>query len=146
YTVVIGVALTVALTTLIDPAKGLEGIGTSPVLLFFAFLFTLFPFYHGALRHLDDAYLENQNPNIKDAALIFDFILLFLHALVFVVLALLLHKPANFAWTLTVLMGMDVVWGIFVNFGSSTKTNELAPEARWAIINACFVLAALFFL
>ncbi|MBK9067349.1 MAG: hypothetical protein IPL76_10780 [Gemmatimonadetes bacterium] len=52
---------------------------------------TLFPFYHGALRHLDDAYLENENHHIKRGALIFDFLLLFLHAMCFVVLALLIQ-------------------------------------------------------
>ena len=142
YTVVIGVALSLAVVTLIEPTRGLASVTLAPVLLFVAFIATLFPFYHGALRHLDDAYIENENPNIKDGALVIDFILLFFHGLAFVVLSLLLGKPAHFAWVLTVLIFIDVVWGIFAHFASSSGT----AEWRWTIINVIFVGAAIWYL
>lgn len=138
YTVIIGVALTFAVSGLIDPAKGLEGLTLTSCLLFVAFSATLVPFYHGALRHLDDAFIEGSSKHIKDGALIVDIGLLFLHALVFVVLALLLKKPGHFAWTLSALLGVDVVWGVFAYFGSSSKSED-AAEWKWMIINLVFV-------
>jgi len=139
YTVVIGVALSLAVVGLVDPQKGLQSVTLSSALLFLSFVVTLFPFYHGALRHLDDAYLENENSHIKDGALVVDFMLLFFHGLGFVILSLLLQNPAHFAWVLIVLLGIDVVWGVFVHFGSSSISN-LSAEAKWTLINLIFVL------
>jgi len=121
YTVVIGVALSLSLVTLIDPEEGLKSVSLSPMLLFLAFILTLFPFYHGAHRHISDAYIESHNSHIRDGALLFDFFLLFFHGIAFVVLALLLSKPSNFVWVLIVLFAIDVIWGLFVYFGSSSK-------------------------
>lgn len=145
YTVVIGVALSLAVVGLIDVHTGLESITGSSVLLFVAFIATLFPFYHGALRHLDDAYLENDNAHIKDGALVIDFILLFLHALAFVVLSLLLNRPTHFAWVLVALLAVDVVWAVFTHFGSSSLST-LTAESKWAIINIVFVGAGAWYL
>lgn len=145
YTVVIGVALSLAVVSLIDVKKGLEIVTLSSTLLFIAFIATLFPFYHGALRHLDDAYIENDNAHIKDGALVLDFILLFLHALAFVVLALLLKKPGHFIWVLTVLLAIDVLWGLFAHFASSSK-GHFTPESKWGIINFVFVGFSLWYL
>src|SRR5207253_2832610 len=119
YTVVIGVALSLAVVSLIDLNKGLDVITLPSTLLFIAFIATLFPFYHGALRHLDDAYIENDDRRIKDGALVLDFVLLFLHAVAFVVLSLLLKKPGQFAWVLAVVLSIDVIWGVFAHFASS---------------------------
>lgn len=97
YTVVIGVALSSSILKLIDPNQGLSSLTVTSTLLFLAFICTLFPFYHGALRHLDDAYIENDSDHIKDGALILDFLLLFFHGMAFVVLSLMLTKPGDFA-------------------------------------------------
>jgi hypothetical protein len=145
YTVIIGVALSSAVFGLIDPSEGLESVTLPTTLLFVAFVATLFPFYHGALRHLDDAYLENDNPHIKDGALVVDFVLLFLHALAFVVLSRLLKSPGHFAWVLIGVLAIDVVWGAFAHFGSSSKGATTA-ESKWALINFVFVGAALIYL
>ena len=145
YTVVIGVALSLAVVRLIDVNKGLEVITLPSALLFIAFIVTLFPFYHGALRHLDDAYIENDNQNIKDGALVLDFVLLFLHALAFVVLSLLLRRPGHFAWVLVILLSIDVIWGVFAHFASSSKSG-LTVESKWSIINFIFVGSAIWYL
>lgn len=145
YTVVIGVALSLAVVGLIDPQKGLDSVTLASTMLFVAFISTLFPFYHGALRHLDDAYVENENEHIKDGALVIDFILLFFHALAFVFLALLLKRPGHFAWVLTILLSIDVVWGVFAHFASSSKTS-LTAELKWTIINFVFVALAISYL
>jgi len=138
YTVVIGVALSLAVVQLINVNVGLKAITIPLLLLFAAFVATLFPFYHGALRHLDDAYIENDNNNIKDGALVIDFILLFIHGLAFVVLSLLLAKPSEFAWVLLGLLSIDVIWGLFTHFAATTM-RTLTAELKWSIINFAFV-------
>jgi len=145
YTVVIGVALSVSVLTLIDPKTGLSAVTGGSVLLFGAFVATLLPFYHGALRHLDDAYLESDSTQIKDGALIFDFLLLFFHAMVFVVLALLIHRPVDFAWLLIALLLVDIIWAIFAHFGSSAAAPGGA-EGKWGLINFGFVGVAVVYL
>ncbi len=147
YTVVIGVALSLAVVGVIDTNSGLQSVTLSRSLLFFAFLVTLLPFYHGALRHLDDAYLENDSTvPVKDGALIVDFLLLFFHALAFVVLSLLLKNPGHFAWALTVVLTIDVLWGTFAHFTAKHSIGATGPPAesasapgKWAIINFIFV-------
>jgi len=143
--VIIGVALSLAVVTLVDSVKGLESVTLNSLLLFIAFIATLFPFYHGALRHLDDAYIENENQHIKDGALVVDFLLLFFHALGFVVLSLLLKKPGHFAWVLVALLAIDVIWGVFAHFASSSM-HGLSAESKWTIINFVFVGAAVWYL
>lgn len=138
YTVVIGAALSVAVTGVIDTTKGLEAATSTSVCLFVAFLATLFPFVHGAVRHLDDAYLENPNGHIKDGALVIDFVLLFFHALAFLVLSLLLKKPNHFAWGLMVVLSIDVIWGAFTHFAASSRQAGGA-EGKWTVINLIVV-------
>jgi hypothetical protein len=145
YTVVIGVALSVAVFGVVGSENGLLGVSAHSVFLFIGFIATLFPFYHGALRHLYDAYLEKSNVHIRPAAVFPDFILLFLHALAFVVLALLLDKPNQFLWVLNCILVIDVAWACFVYFGASSK-DTISPEGRWAVINFAFVVLALFYL
>lgn len=138
YTVVIGVALSLAVARLVNGDAGLMATKVASLLLFAAFIATLFPFYHGAMRHLDDAYIENDNENIKDGALVLDFILLFVHGLVFVVLALLISKPNQFAWVLISLLTVDWLWGFFAHFAASSAMG-LSAELKWSIINILFV-------
>lgn len=148
YTVVIGVALAYAVRGVVNSSIIENAINWSSVLLFLGFISTLFPFFHGALRHLDDAYIENNNRHISHAALIIDFILLFLHALSFVVLSLLITHPTHFILVLIGILSIDVLWGGFATFASSTKATgqRLRAEAKWAIINLAFVLASLWYL
>jgi len=153
YTVIIGAALSLAVKTLVGENNGLDGVSASSALVFAAFIFMLIPFYHGALRHLDDAYIESDR-QIKDPALMLDFFLLFLHGIVFVFLSLLLKSPSNFAWLLVGVLAIDVVWGAFVGFfGSSTQTlvdgeakKPVSAESRWAIINALFIAIVVMYL
>jgi hypothetical protein len=145
YTVVIGVGLSFAVYGVVGSDNGLLGVSAHSVCLFVAFVATLFPFYHGALRHLYDAYLEQSNEHIRPAAVFPDFILLFLHALAFVVLALLLDKPGQFLWVLDAVLAIDVLWAAFTYFGASSKRG-VSAEARWAVINLTFLVISLLFL
>ena len=139
YTVVIGVALSLAVVGLVDMEKGLESITLPATFLFVAFVATLCPFYHGALCHIDEVYLSDGHEHVKRGALIFDFALLLLHSLVFVVLALLLRKPNHFGWVLVGLFGVDILWSVLTHFGASAESN-LTPEKKWGIINVIFVV------
>lgn len=145
YTVVMGVALSLSVTKLIDTQTGFHSVTASSSLLFIAFIATFFCFYHGALRHIYDAHIENDNPHIKNGALIIDFLLLLLHGIGFVVLSLLVQVPNHFAWVLVTLLTVDVVWGLFVHFGSSSQEGQGA-ELKWTIINLIFVLLAIWYL
>lgn len=138
YTVVIGVALSLAVVNMIDPNRGISSITLSSSLLFIAFVATLIPFYHGALRHLDDAYIENDVEEIKDGALIIDFVLLFFHAVAFVVLSLLLRQPSEFAWVLVTVLSIDIAWAAFTYFASSSG-QQSGAEGKWGFINLVFV-------
>lgn len=141
YTVVIGLALSLALEQMVKRPGGILSVSGAEILLFGAFIITLVPFFHGALRHLDDAYLENPNVHIRDGALIVDVALLMLHGIVFVVLALLLGNPGQFVWLLVALISVDVIWGAFVHFGASTPA-PYGAEGKWALINVVCVAVA----
>lgn len=143
YTVVIGAALSLAVVAVIDPTSGLASVTAPALLLFFAFLATLIPFFHGALRHLDDAYLENTGNHAKNGALIVDYALLFIHGLGFLVLALLLKNPAHFAWVLAAILMIDVIWGGFAFFVSASEDSAVP---RWTLINLIFVAGLVVFL
>ena len=145
YTVVIGVALSLAIVALVDKDEGLKSVTLASIMLFVSFVSTLLPFYHGALRHLDDAYIENDNEHIKSSALIIDFILLFLHGIGFVILSLLLSIPSQFIWVLIMLLSVDVFWGLFVHFGASSLSSNTA-EWKWTFINLVFVAITILYL
>jgi hypothetical protein len=145
YTVVIGIALTLAVGVVIDPKFGLASITRVSAELFLAFLVTLVPFFHGALRHLDAVYIENDASQLKQGTFIFDFMLLLLHALAFLVLAQLLAHPTDFAFFLICLLGIDIVWGIFA-YASTPASQALSATSRWSVINFAFVVAVLGYL
>jgi hypothetical protein len=144
YTVVIGVALTMAIGAAVNPDAGLSDINMSSIFLFVAFIATLVPFYHGALRHLDEAYIEKSAHFNKDGLLLIDISLLLLHALVLVLLAQLIMNPGHFAWTLVALLSVDVVWGVFVHFATQAKSAKI--YGRWSLINFVFVIITAAFL
>lgn len=139
YTVVIGVALSLSVVTLIDSAEGLASLTIDSVALFSAFVVTLIPFYHGALRHLDDAYIETDATHIKNGALVIDVLLLIMHGIGFVLLALLLQKPFEFGWILISVLFIDVVWGGIAFFGFSASEGDPA-EGKWTLINIGFLV------
>jgi len=144
YTVVIGLALSMSIVKLFGDNASLSAANVPSILLFVAFLATIFPFYHGALQHLDEAYIENDCAD-GHGALMLDFILLFVHALAFVVLSLLLPNPTDFAWVFAGLLCIDVMWGFFAHFTYAPKSRTKA-ELKWAIINFVTVLVIVCFI
>jgi hypothetical protein len=144
YTVVIGVALSAAIVSLFDPQHGFKSITFSSLLTFISFVGTLIPFYHGALRHLDEEYIESQK-KFKSWVLFVDFYLLFIHGIVFVILALLLIKQVQFIITLSVLLAIDALWGYIIYRWSPSSASHKA-ELKWSKINLIFVIVTVGFL
>jgi hypothetical protein len=141
YTVVTGVALTLAITKLLDE-KAPMPLRIDVIPYFLAYLVTLVPFYHGALRHLDITYFEDAQAKTKPGALMFDWTLLFLESCFLLALALLLQSPKPFGFALCALLGFDCIWAFIACLAFSPETKEHRAEWKWAFIN----LAAVFLL
>jgi hypothetical protein len=141
YTVVIGVALSSSIYHLIDPDKGIASISKPSLILFIAFIFLIFPFYHGAMRHLDSTYLTSDSKDVRDYALLVDILLLFTHGVFFVVISMLLKQPDEFLLFIMIILAIDVVWGFMAHLAFSPDKDHKA-ETSWAKIN----LAALIFM
>jgi hypothetical protein len=134
YTVVVGLALTVAMTNLIDQNQAIP-IHFSVLPYFFSYLATLVPFYHGALRHLDKTYLENPDKNIRPGALMADWGLLFIEGCILLGMAILLQKPISFSFVLIFLLVFDMLWGFFAHLALSKHSKRQKSEVKWSIIN-----------
>jgi hypothetical protein len=111
---------------------------------FAAYLITLVPFYHGALRHLDITYFEDTRAKTKRGALMFDWGLLFLESCLLLGLAVLLPRPEPFSFALCGLLAFDCVWAFIAALAFSPETKEQRTEWKWALIN--FVIFCLLIL
>jgi hypothetical protein len=134
YTVVVGLGLSLSILNVVDPK--LEGLPIRIDLLpyFISFLVTIIPFYHGALRHLYITYVEKEGKQVRNGALLADFVMLFIESCFFLGLAVLITKPLFFAWGLATLLLFDSVWGFTAHIGFSQDVKPKA-EVRWALIN-----------
>jgi hypothetical protein len=138
YTVVVGVALTVALEDVSAQAPGKTWLLSSvdAVLLLVAFVATLLPFYHGALRHLDVTWIEKKGRDVKSGALLADFVILFVEGCLFLLIARQLSSPFHFGIALTALLSIDVIWGVTAHFAF---TQPGADKAEWKWVQHNFV-------
>lgn len=134
YTVVIGLALTQAIILLIDSSNEGFPINFTYLPYFIAYLVTLVPFYHGALRHLDHTYIEHEGKDVRAGALMFDFAFLFVEGCILFSLAVLIKTPQFFAWGLVILFAFDIVWAFFAYLGLSPD-GESNAEIKWTAIN-----------
>jgi heme/copper-type cytochrome/quinol oxidase subunit 4 len=151
YSIVVGLGLSLSIYNLIDTSR--EGAPFKLELLpfFLSFLVTLIPFYHGALRHFDATYIEQDNRQVRGCALLADFVILFIESCLLLTLAVLLATPQFFAWGLVTLLALDCVWG-FVAHKVFSQETKIKPELRWAIINlvtsvilsVCFIVIDIF--
>ena len=156
HAVLIGFAMTasvrIALESWLRPA-GAGGALTPPdwptLLLFAAFFFTVIPFFHGAVRHLDAVYLYARSP--IQFHLLADFVLLFVEALVFVTMAESVDTPPQFIYTVWALLAIDTLWGFATiamsHFGHSgdadQKPASLSHVWKWIRWNATSAAAML---
>lgn len=153
YAVTAGLALAAALESAFSSqGRGVLFEGADWQLLV-AFVVTLVPFYHGAMRHLDDEWVDAAEPAAPWLMLV-DFGVLFVQAAVFFVLGRNISDPTDFSAWYAILLGTDVVWATVYLLGRRARRlpqdptphkGGMAPEATWALINsgALVVLAAL---
>lgn len=134
YTTVVALALSLAIYNIIDVTREGVPFKLELVPIFFAFLVTLIPFYHGALRHLDITYVEEGGRHVKKYALLIDFSALFIEGCLFVILSALLSRPLFFVWGLVTLLAFDTIWGVVAYLGFS-RMGKSKPELTWALIN-----------
>lgn len=137
YSIVIGLGLLQSIRTFVGDPVGQIDIGVLP--FFLSYLFILIPFYHGALRHLDATYIEGSAKGIKAGALMADFLLLFIEAILFLALSMLLTASVLFSWVIVSLFFLDAVWGFLVHLAFSDRADNLkkkwSPESEWARLN-----------
>jgi hypothetical protein len=143
YTIVVGLALTEAVTRyVLGPVSGVASrLPTSlynpeylPAMI--AFLVTLVPFYHGAIRYLDETYVTGRGTP-KTFALLIDFWVLFIEALIFFWMALAINNWRVFFGVFMLLLVLDIAWIAVVYFYSETFTDIW----HWGVINfATFIV------
>lgn len=143
FTVVVSLAVTESLRRIMSDSMHSD-VSTHPGadtwLMFGALMATIIPFYHGANRYLDSAYVtgERRTPH---PALMVDFIVLFCEGLVFFGLAMLVGNERNFYTLLSILLIVDAVW---VGFTRLISIHELSPTYRkWATVNVVTALCLL---
>jgi hypothetical protein len=135
YTVAVGVALAAAIEQVVrlrDAAPARIHWETLPA--FFAFLVTLVPFYHGALRHLDKRHIEERGDGLRDGALLADFLLLFLEAYLLLVIARVLAEPRAVATGMAALLLLDSLWGAAMH-RFFVVAHRTWTELTWVRIN-----------
>ncbi len=113
--------------------------------LLVAFVATLIPFYHGALRHLDHVYIEERGANVRSGALLADFVILFIEGCIFLALARLITNGEAFMVTLLILWLVDIGWAVAAHY-VLTPHKRTSSEKKWAQNNvlAVAVLAVLY--
>ncbi|SRR6266542_1351822 len=142
YGVVVAIALGLAVDRLIPPAG--HAIEYRHWLLALALLVTLVPFYHGALRHLDEQYAQGGTPGRAGSVLV-DFFVLFLEGCAFLALAVSVGRPHVFARAFLLLLALDIVWALLTNFILAKET-PLPAQMSWLLINIVTSGALLIFL
>jgi len=119
-----------------------------------AFVVTLIPFFHGALRHLDDNYLIDEGVHrVKRTALAVDFGFLFTESCLLFALAHRIDQTNVFFLLFLTLLTVDIVWAIVFHLTSSIdrrpiselvalfspKGHNLVAQLTWAANNLRFV-------
>ncbi len=89
YSVICALSLETAITRMIDLEAAVAPIDRHVLPLTIAYVATITPFYHGALRHLDDYYVVTSRPEVRRSALLIDFLALFMQAILLFTLATL---------------------------------------------------------
>lgn len=105
-----------------------------------AFLATLIPFYHGAVRHLESTFVDEptrpalEGRRVRRGTLLADFLLLFAEGFIFIAIARTLTDPEMAARWLLFLLVFDALWGVGVNYLGYDPPKS-ALRLPWVIIN-----------
>lgn len=139
FTVIVGLGLSTAIYNLVDANGRVVIASTETIILCIAYAATLLPFYHGAMRHLDDRYTGSDTAHVRDGALLADFVILFVEGCWFIAIAVLVKRPVEYAQGFALLLVLDVLWGALALLAFSPKKPGLA-ESKWTIINFVTVI------
>lgn len=136
YAIVIGLALTVSVQTLVVGTNGAVDLSCARLLTgtpaFVAFLFTLVPFWHGMNRHLDRSYLE-KGGHVAHGALLFDCAVFFIEASFLLIAGWSLRAGLVSFYCIGLVLLIDTIWGSIshqIHF-----RGQKSHVVRWAIIN-----------
>jgi hypothetical protein len=132
YSVVVAIALSLVVARLIPGSR--VGVVHRPLLLAGALLVTLIPFYHGALRHLDEQYTQPTDRPPHDFGVLVDFLLLFLESCAFLALAVSIGRPRVFTGVYLLLLALDVVWA-YVTTTFLIRADGLHAQESWLYVN-----------
>lgn len=140
YTFVVSLAVTESLRKLLaDLGVNGQYPHYNEWLIFSSLIVTVIPFYHGANRYLDAAYVTNERA-VKQSALMVDFIALFFEGLILFGLAVVSNNTRFFYLGLSILLVFDILWVGFTLLHATEKKKSV--HAKWIIINvvATFLL------
>jgi hypothetical protein len=132
YTIVAGLALSDGITVLVGTG---EPGWRDPlaVELLAAFVVTLVPFFHGALRHFDDTYLVSDGAKeLGRATLAVDFGFLFAQSVVLFALAHQLNRVESFSACFALLLLIDIIWVVAIS-SASPAGRDLGQEL-WTMV------------
>lgn len=135
---VVAVAMTLAVQQLVTVRNGSAAFQWSILWALIGFIVTLIPFYHGAERHLEGTYVENDGPEHTAQRLLWDFLVLFTEACVLIAIGALVADPGRMLVALIVLWSIDVIWALVARLLLKSQ-DEIWT---WGTINT--VAAALF--
>lgn len=108
-------------------------------------LVTVVPFYHGASRYLDAAYVTGERTSVK-YALLLDFVFLFIESIIFFTLATLILDSRKSYFCFTFLLLFDIIWVGTTVLTTSTPSSSrgIVPGiGKWAILNIITIVIVL---
>jgi hypothetical protein len=133
YTFVVSLAVTESLRKLLaDFGTNGQYPHYNEWLIFFSLIATVIPFYHGANRYLDAAYVTNERA-VKPSALMVDFIALFLEGLILFGLAVVSNNTRFFYTGLAILLLFDMLWVWFTLLHATE--DKKSGHTAWITIN-----------
>lgn len=144
YSVLIALALTTSVRILLESNNAIETILFSSTLwLFFSFIITIIPFYHGAVQALVTTFegkIDKKKDPRKAYRMFITFAFMISEGIIFFAIASSILSPITFALTLVALFIIDIIWIAIVKFLSGT--DQETPK-EWAIMNLAMTVVIL---
>lgn len=148
YMVVAGLALADGLENIfVDDSKNFIFVPGLRFILFLIFLSIVVRFVHGAMRHFDQNYKEEQNRvkwKIKQPLI--DFFALGVEAFLFFALAFSLTNSISFILYYLFLLLVDSIWLLTISSPNLRHLREKDTPRNWLIANSFFIPTIPFFI
>lgn len=142
YAIVIALALTTAVKLLIESVGIVKSaspqVDPVPTIgMFVAFVSTLVIFYQGMNRHLDDSFIIDVKTDRSSVLLLVDIFVFLVEGSMLVVMASTIADPQAFLKAWSILLAVDIIWGLFLYLFTSRQT-----PVTWVVTNAAFLGSA----